>query len=180
MTSSRFVCDRCGRRGGLKSAVSVSSEDEDGVVGEWKVAPFRRTMLVLRGATDWRVTTVLRGLDDMIVPGECGVDPSPKRYSVGGTGSSLSVSPVYVLIRLSGGCVSHNPTRAPPRVHDGPPETTGRQKRTPANKTVLVNRQVERKRPLVKRREGTTTTLDSRDVDLEGGNRGEMAERAYI
>jgi hypothetical protein len=64
MTSSRLVCDRRGKDGGLKTL----SDEEVGVVGEWKVAPFLRTMLVLIVKTleSGRVTGVLRGLDDMV------------------------------------------------------------------------------------------------------------------
>jgi len=45
-------------------------------VGEWKVAPFLRTMLVLRvkALVSGRVTSVLRGLEDMFA-GKCGVHP---------------------------------------------------------------------------------------------------------
>ena len=44
-------------------------------MGEWKVAPFRRTMLVLRASPldSRRVTGVRRGLEDML---KCGVDES--------------------------------------------------------------------------------------------------------
>ena len=64
MTSSRLVWDRRGRDGGVKTG----SEDSRGVVGEWKVAPFLRTMLVLmlRPLELERVTGVLRGLEDMV------------------------------------------------------------------------------------------------------------------
>ena len=70
MTSSRLVWDRRGSDGGRKSAVS----GEVGVVGEWKVAPFLRIMLVLSESDPAaeRVTGVLRGLGHML-PASAGV-----------------------------------------------------------------------------------------------------------
>lgn len=67
ITSSRLVCDRLGRDGGLKAEVS-----EPGDVGEWKVWPLRRDMLVLRASDpSGSVAGVLRGLD--IVPAGLGL-----------------------------------------------------------------------------------------------------------
>ena len=61
-------------------------------MGEWKVAPFRRTMLVLRvrALESGQVAGVLRGLGDMFA-GESGVGPGlDEEWGAGYYGQSPS------------------------------------------------------------------------------------------
>jgi hypothetical protein len=68
-------------------------------VGEWNVAPFLRTMLVLRvrALDSERVTGVLRGLDDMFA-GECGVDSGLQQRKAGRKLCQVLMLVIYVFV----------------------------------------------------------------------------------
>jgi hypothetical protein len=78
-------------------------------MGEWKVAPFLRTMLVLRVSdlASERVTGVLRGLEDMVAGRMRGGLRSTATKSGWETVSGRRVSYLCVRCKAEDGSVSH-------------------------------------------------------------------------